>query len=211
MYYRDWKKLEWPNNLVVLVLGEEYLDHEHPDDLIPSMHYAISTLPDMVALVIFQRFKYGKTLQEVAELVGCGSRESARQFQTRGLRMLRHPSRSKYFKLGISGVQREAAQNVAATEYTRGYSDGWHNKAKSDSYRAFPNDIRFAKPEDVIIDQLDLSVRAYNCLRRSGIATLADILNMTERQLLNVRNLGRKSSDEIIGIVSALGYSLKGG
>lgn len=209
MYSWDWKKLEWPSNLIAVVLGEEYLDREQPKDLIPSIHYVISTLPDRVAFVIFQRFKYGKTLQEVAELMGCSSGERARQLQAHGLMMLRHPSRSNYFKFGVSGVQKEAVQKAGATEYTRGYNDGWHDKAKSDSYRAFPDDIRSANLEDVTIDRLDLSVRSYNCLKRSGVATLADILNMTESQLRSVRNLGRKSYDEIIRIVSALGYSLK--
>jgi hypothetical protein len=178
MYYWDWKKLEWPNNLIAAVLGEEYLDREQPKDLLPSIHYIVSTLPDRVAFVIFQRFKYGKTLQEVAELIGCASRENARRLQARGLRMLRRPSRSEYFKIGISQVQKE-------------------------------DDIRSAKPEDVTINQLDLSTRSYNCLRRSGVATLADILNMTERKLMNVRNIGFKSAVEIIRTVSSLGYSLK--
>ena len=112
MYYWDWKKLEWPNNLIAAVLGEEYLDREQPKDLLPSIHYVVSALPDRVAFVIFQRFKYGKTLQEVAELIGCTNRESARYLQDCGLRLLRHPSRSKYFKLGIGGVQRESDEII---------------------------------------------------------------------------------------------------
>lgn len=209
MYYWDWKKLEWPSNLIAVVLGGDYLKYDHPDDMLASIHYIVATLPESVSQVIFWRFKYGKTLQEVAEMMGCVSRESARQLQSRGLRMLRHPSRSKYFRVGVSGVQKEAVQNAGATEYRRGYNDGWYGKAKSDSYHAFPNDIRSAKPEDVIIDQLDLSVRSYGCLRRSGVATLADILNMTESQLRSVRNLGYKSFDEIASVIASLGYSLR--
>lgn len=59
------------------------------------------------------------------------------------------------------------------------------------------------------IDELDLTVRSNNCLRRAGINTVGDICNKTEEELMRVRNLGRKSLDEIIKKISDLGYCLK--
>lgn len=50
---------------------------------------------------------------------------------------------------------------------------------------------------EVPIEDLDLSVRAYNCLKRAGITKVAQILEMSEEDLLNVRNFGRKSLDEL--------------
>lgn len=55
---------------------------------------------------------------------------------------------------------------------------------------------------------LELSVRSYNCLKRAGINTLGDLMKMTPEQLVNVRNLGKKSLDEIMQKLADLGYPL---
>ena len=52
-------------------------------------------------------------------------------------------------------------------------------------------------PAKISIDELELSVRAYNCLKRAGINTIADLLDKTIDDLGKVRNLGKKSIDEI--------------
>ena len=58
------------------------------------------------------------------------------------------------------------------------------------------------------IQDLELSVRSYNCLKRAGINTLSDLIKMTPEQLVNVRNLGKKSLDEIIQKLADIGYPL---
>ena len=55
----------------------------------------------------------------------------------------------------------------------------------------------------------NLSVRAYNCLKRAGVLTVADLTNMTEYDLLKVRSMSRKSLDEIMAVLASLGLSLK--
>lgn len=59
------------------------------------------------------------------------------------------------------------------------------------------------------IDDLDLSVRSYNCLKRAGINTVADLISKSEDDMMKVRNLGRKSLDEVLGKLSEMGLSLK--
>ena len=59
------------------------------------------------------------------------------------------------------------------------------------------------------IEELEFSVRSYNCLKRAGIHTVADILNRTEHDMMKVRNLGKKSLDEVIAKVASLGLSFK--
>jgi DNA-directed RNA polymerase subunit alpha len=59
------------------------------------------------------------------------------------------------------------------------------------------------------IDMLDLSVRASNCLKRANIYTLADLVDHSEDDLSKIRNLGRKSIDEIIEKLKSQGYDLK--
>lgn len=69
-----------------------------------------------------------------------------------------------------------------------------------------------SKKEKVLemsIEDLDLSVRSYNCLKRAGINTVEDLANKTEEEMMKVRNLGRKSLDEVKYKLHALGLALK--
>ncbi len=59
------------------------------------------------------------------------------------------------------------------------------------------------------IEDLDLSVRSYNCLKRANIHTVGDLTRRTEEDMLKVRNLGRKSLEEVIKKLEELGLSLK--
>ena len=58
------------------------------------------------------------------------------------------------------------------------------------------------------IEELDLSVRSFNCLKRANINTVADLISKTEDEMMKVRNLGRKSLEEVIGKLEAMGLSL---
>ena len=59
------------------------------------------------------------------------------------------------------------------------------------------------------IEELDLSVRSFNCLKRATINTVEDLISKSEEDMMKVRNLGRKSLDEVIGKLASLGLSLK--
>ena len=58
------------------------------------------------------------------------------------------------------------------------------------------------------IEDMDLSVRSYNCLKRANIHTVEDLTKKTEDEMLKVRNLGRKSLDEVILKLQSYGLSL---
>lgn len=62
---------------------------------------------------------------------------------------------------------------------------------------------------EMTIEELDLSVRSYNCLKRAGINTVEDLANKTEEDMMKVRNLGRKSLEEVMNKLSALNLSLR--
>ena len=59
------------------------------------------------------------------------------------------------------------------------------------------------------IEDMDLSVRSYNCLKRANIHTIEDLTKKTEEEMLKVRNLGRKSLDEVILKLESYGLSLE--
>ncbi|MBR2476967.1 MAG: DNA-directed RNA polymerase subunit alpha [Clostridia bacterium] len=60
---------------------------------------------------------------------------------------------------------------------------------------------------EMTIEELDLSVRSFNCLKRAGINTVEDLVNKSESEMMKVRNLGRKSLEEVVGKLAALGFS----
>lgn len=62
---------------------------------------------------------------------------------------------------------------------------------------------------EMSIEELDLSVRSYNCLKRAGINTVEELTNRTEEEMMKVRNLGRKSLEEVLSKLTELELSLK--
>jgi DNA-directed RNA polymerase subunit alpha len=61
---------------------------------------------------------------------------------------------------------------------------------------------------EMTIEELDLSVRSFNCLKRANINTVEDLISKTEDEMMKVRNLGRKSLEEVINKLAAMGLSL---
>ncbi|MDQ0286127.1 DNA-directed RNA polymerase subunit alpha [Desulfofundulus luciae] len=62
---------------------------------------------------------------------------------------------------------------------------------------------------EMTIEELDLSVRSYNCLKRAGINTVEELIQRNEEDMMKVRNLGKKSLEEVINKLSELGLSLR--
>lgn len=62
---------------------------------------------------------------------------------------------------------------------------------------------------EMTIEELDLSVRSYNCLKRAGINTVEELVRKTEEDMMKVRNLGRKSLEEVNQKLDNLGLSLR--
>ena len=61
---------------------------------------------------------------------------------------------------------------------------------------------------EMTIEELDLSVRSYNCLKRAGINTVHDLTEKTQEEMIKVRNLGSKSLEEVLNKIDSLGLSL---
>ncbi len=62
---------------------------------------------------------------------------------------------------------------------------------------------------EMTIEELDLSVRSFNCLKRAGINTVEDLINKSEDDMMKVRNLGRKSLEEVVEKLNSLGFQLQ--
>ena len=64
------------------------------------------------------------------------------------------------------------------------------------------------KALEMTIEELDLSVRAFNCLKRAGINTVQDLISKTPEEMMKVRNLGKKSLEEVMAKLASLNFSL---
>jgi len=64
--------------------------------------------------------------------------------------------------------------------------------------------------EDILIEELEIGVRSYNCLKREGIQTVGDLINRSEAELMNIPNFGKKSIEEVKENLDKLGLALKG-
>lgn len=71
------------------------------------------------------------------------------------------------------------------------------------------DDTSKGKILEMTIEELDLSVRSFNCLKRAGINTVEDLISKTEDEMMKVRNLGRKSLEEVINKLESLGFALR--
>ncbi len=70
---------------------------------------------------------------------------------------------------------------------------------------------RMEKKLEMPIEELDLSVRSFNCLKRASIHTIQDLTSKSEEEMMKVRNLGKKSYDEVVLKLESLGLSLRKG
>lgn len=80
--------------------------------------------------------------------------------------------------------------------------------AKNTEVIVEPTESKKEKVLEMTIEELDLSVRSYNCLKRAGINTVEDLTNKSEEDMMKVRNLGRKSLEEVINKLEGLGLYL---
>ena len=81
--------------------------------------------------------------------------------------------------------------------------------SETESIMAEKNKDEKSQVLDLTIDELDLSVRSFNCLKRAGINTVEDLINKSEEDMMKVRNLGRKSLEEVIAKLDSFGFTLK--
>jgi DNA-directed RNA polymerase subunit alpha len=81
--------------------------------------------------------------------------------------------------------------------------------AKNTEIMVEPTENKKEKVLEMTIEELDLSVRSYTCLKRAGINTVEDLTNKSEEDMMKVRNLGKKSLDEVVYKLNGLGLYLK--
>ena len=123
---------------------------------------------------------------------------------------------AKYRKLGRTASQRKALlRNQVTALLNNGKIVTTEAKAKEIRKQA---EVMIEKEDDekekvleMSIDELELSVRSYNCLKRAGINTVEELTNKTPEDMMKVRNLGRKSLEEVLAKLKELNLELNHG
>ena len=109
----------------------------------------------------------------------------------------------------ISAKEAVALGAKVLTEHLNLFVDLSSEAFAGDSIMVEKDDKGKEKVLETTIEELELSVRSFNCLKRAGINTVEDLISKSEEDMMRVRNLGRKSLDEVIAKLASLGFSLR--
>ncbi len=210
---------EYPMNLldeIAHALHKEDWELSPPSDFEASLAYVLATLPERTAFCVTERYKNGKTYKEIGDEIGL-TRERVRQIIAKALHQLAHHTRRIYLELGVQGVIERKVYLARNAEFDdrldavvelltdiagriKDMSDG-----EMVSAMAKYSNERFSKQRQIPLEQLDLSVRSFNHLSRAGMHTVGDVLDTPTYDLMKVRNLGKKSLDEIKDKIHSMG------
>lgn len=170
------------------------------------------TLTEREETVLRWRYKERLTLEKTGKQVGV-TKERIRQIQAKALRKLRHPSRAKQYCIvpwdehhELLEKHQQLIRDYALLE--RAYEEIANHKNINCSVEEVAEQ---AAKMVLTLEDLELSARSYNCLKRKGINTLRDLTEISEAELMKIRNLGRKSFLEVKNVMKKWGVNPKGG
>ena len=174
----------WYTRLAFDVIGTEYAP---PDDIEETMNYVISTLDGRKKQIIEQRYIGLKSLQEIGESLGL-TRERVRQIELSAMRDMRKIPLRNYILIGIEKERKETEERkkISGIELKN----------------TLEKDIA-----NMPLDDLDLSVRAYNCIRRfTTVRTIGDLIKNRyemgedgfKEWLLTIQGLGERTAKHIV-------------
>ena len=178
------------------------------------MYSVLETLTDREQKVINLRVGINnleeKTVEEVASILSLTC-EQVSEVEAKAFRKLRHPSRSKsltgrnmykiflekyddFYSSRLSDLLIEEIVSLVENRQDRSF---YIEKIMKRYGVSITNQEDIKKNIDYDLDELELSVRAYNCLKRAGINTFSELAHMSDGELKHVRNLGQRCYDEV--------------
>lgn len=203
------KDFDYPLDFIDALFGDDetinitYIE-EHFDENVKEL---LKTINEREARIITARLIDGYTLESVGLQEGV-TRDRIRQIEAKALRKLRHPSRLAIIRYGKENLELQDDVNKLNAELLKVKSDLINAISHPEQIELTEEDKTFATLSQNI-EQLDFSVRTYNCLKRGGIETLSQLVQNTIHDLQKIRNLGNRSLKEIIYKLNDMGLSLK--
>ena len=210
-------------NLYSRVFGVpvEEVNEMMPDDAEEAIETVLATLMPREVEIVRMRLD-GKFLDEVGRAFNI-TRERVRQIEAKAYRKLRHPSRSRILRLGENAMQEaetelEQERNELVAKYKErlrandeAYQEALVGMESLDRYENALAEVDEGelRVENITLEEMNLSVRSYNCCRRAGITCVGDFKKYDIEQLMRIRNLGRRSLEEIIKKLASYGIEIK--
>ena len=185
-------------------------DNQDFDDIrVAGVLGAVAALYEKERFVLDERLRQCKTLETIGVDMGV-CRERVRQIEASAIRKLRRPKVAAAMRVSTLERRAEVLQTKVEALTAKNAALAEQDKLLRRSIKAALDgavNIEPPPPAIIPIGQLDLSVRAYNCLIRAGFRTTDDILAVDRHTLSRVRNLGYKTASEIIAKMRVEGYT----
>jgi len=161
------------------------------------------TLPERDRQIIEMRYRDGMTLAAIGEAL-CLTRERIRQKEDAALKALsNYDLLVRYASVPYKDFLDEKAARTSAEMLLDFIIK------RDDAVKAAAEEVSRNELKDCDIAKIKLSVRSYNCLKRAGVNTVADILALDYGRITGIRNLGRRSMEEITSKMHELGFKMK--
>ena len=206
----------WPQNLL-FDAGYDVMEIQR----IPAenVETAFSALTDREREVLRMRYVDGLTYEATGKAYGV-TRERIRQVESKALRKLRHPRVAQVIREGEDAVRAHRMAKATLLEETAKLNEQVvevrrhaallreimnSGTANSEAVKVVK---KYATNLDIDIIEMELSVRAYNCLKRAGFNRIADLVGVSRGDLMKVRNLGARSTNEVIEKLKAWGIEV---
>lgn len=214
--------VEYPMNLIYCIFGYKkeiaINDAKSIKEVETNIEYILDNLMEAKeANVLRMRFRGKLTLEEIAKGFGV-SKERIRIIENKALRKMRHPMRAKAifspFRLSQEIKEKTDVLTLKKNELSDLITESMnHIKILSDALNNIgievKTDVKTEISYSLPLDEVGFSVRTYNCLKRGGYNTIKDICNATELDVMQIRNLGRRSLQEIRDKLLSYGLSFK--
>lgn len=205
-----WYRPVYPYNLLSVLIEEDW-KKPLTEDQEAGLEKVLGELTERERTCLVYYYRDELTLDNIAYIYSV-TKERIRQIVAKALRKLRNPKRFRYISKGLTSLELE--NELRKEEMKKRHLKALikQNCKLEEEAKLKLGDFDTEKLDvlDMTLNDMNFSVRTYNCLKRDNISTLRDILDHSPEELMKVRNLGRKSLNEIIDYVHSLGFKLKG-
>lgn len=192
---------KYPSNLYFDIFGgieyRKYLNNRNNLELVRDVMLAINAYPGRVELklrafsILEYRYRDKMSLNEIGDIVGLSS-TTVETIIIKTLRICRTPGNA-------------VAKGLPGNETKEQREDRLTSERLTEKFKEIQRivDTELQTNGQTPIEELDLSVRAYNCLKRAGIDTLSQLIRLEEKDLLKIRNLGKKCLKEVKSVLNS--------
>ena len=195
----------WPYNLITDIFQED-ITWIVTEDQEAGLEYLLSRMTPRTKEIVYRRYKDSMKLEDISREFNI-TRERVRQILVRAIRIMRAPIRRRYIEDGLKGTE-ELNELERYISKRRAKLEQMKNQLELEEkclHVSEPSDydVPFT---DIFLDECTMSVRLFNCLRRSQLDTVNKIVAaVNDESILRVRNLGRKTYEELLNWLKAIG------